>query len=113
VKKTIPAFAAARERRGLGTDAYPGIKIWYAEIQHPLQELEEFYAGRCTLDVRIALIVAPPRLATRSRGFSRRPTKSTRIGRHDCTARTDQHAARVALELIDAFLGHQTRGRTA
>jgi hypothetical protein len=43
VKDVLKNFTEALDRRGLGVVAYPGVKDWFTEIQHPLQELETFF----------------------------------------------------------------------
>jgi hypothetical protein len=58
IKELITAFAAALEKRGLATDAYPGIHAWYDEIGQPIAELEAFFEHRSQLHPQILSIIA-------------------------------------------------------
>jgi hypothetical protein len=42
IKGVLQKFSEELDRRGLGIKAYPGVKAWFAEIQHPMQEIEGF-----------------------------------------------------------------------
>ena len=60
VRSVIEDFSAALDRRGIGVAGYPGVETWFQEIQHPLQELDQFFdpATQGSLHPRTAEIVA-------------------------------------------------------
>lgn len=45
IKGLLKAFSQALERRGLSVDSYSGVKDWFAEVEHPLEELGRFYSA--------------------------------------------------------------------
>lgn len=60
VRDVLQKFVEALERRGLGKDAYPGVRDWFAEVIHPIGELARFFdpASGSTLHPKTAAIVA-------------------------------------------------------
>jgi tetratricopeptide (TPR) repeat protein len=58
ITKTIDSLDEALQRRGSGIKAYPGLKDWHRAIQHPIEELRQFFAGSGSLHPDTAAIVA-------------------------------------------------------
>jgi hypothetical protein len=60
LQDVMRAFVDALERRGLGKNAYPGVESWFAEVEHPMQELARFFdaSGAEHLHPKTAAIIA-------------------------------------------------------